>query len=54
MNDLKDYNFLLGDWSPEAKRRMFWDGFWCAFRHPVMIYGFGFAAGFVVRGWVGA
>ena len=55
LKDLKDYSFLLGDWSPEAKRRMFWDGFWCAFRHPVMIYGFGFfTAGFIVRGWIGA
>ena len=30
----------------------FWDGFWSAFRHPVLVYGYGFAAGFVVRGLV--
>lgn len=53
MKDLKNYNFLLGEWSPEAKR-MFWDGFWSAFRHPMMIYGLGFTAGFVVRGLIGA
>jgi hypothetical protein len=24
MSHLKDYNYILGDWTPEAKRRMFW------------------------------
>lgn len=38
--------------TPEAKRRAFWDGFWSAFRHPVLIYGYGFAAGFSVRGLI--
>lgn len=35
-----------------VRKRIFWEGFWAAFCHPVMIYGYGFAAGFVVRGLV--
>lgn len=40
------------DFKQQTEQRPFWIGFWSVFRHPVMIYGFGFAAGFVVRGWV--
>jgi len=40
------------DFAQPTKQRPFWDGFWSAFRHPVLIYGYGFATGFVVRGLV--
>lgn len=31
------------------RREAFWVGFWAAFSHPVLVYGFGFAAGFVAH-----
>ncbi len=34
-------------------RRPFWDGFWSTLRHPLLVYGYGFAAGFAVRGLFG-
>lgn len=30
----------------------FWEGFYSVFRNRLMIYAFGFVAGFVVRGFV--